>query len=691
MKKTIVLFFCCLAHYFLSAQMWNEAIGDTLYGNEWINFENADRYYKIKIGEDGIYRLTYQSLLNANIPVQNISAGQYQLFRMGEEVPIYSSRTNESLAAGDYIEFYGQKNRSELDRHLFKAPDEEMLNPAYSLINDTMIYFLTWTEVGEGLRYENVVNDLTGNLPPKKEWFIDELFKNYTARHFKNYTKVGGLDLYYAHFDVAEGYATTRSVNRTETLSPPALHPSSSTAALSLRLATNIGEHQLNIAVNDENYIDTAFASVQLLQLDWEVALTSESPNLNILIEGLASNVDQHVLSNIKLKYRRRFDFGGEAWFRFELPASGESQYLEIENFDLGNQNPILYDLSNQIRLEAIRENGLVKVLLPPSSTQRELLLHNNSNSFQEMEHLEQRNFRNYNGEGVEFVILSHSYFYKDGQDNNWVQEYANYRSSQAGGGFTTAVIDVEELYDQFAYGVYGHPLSIRNFAHYIKKEWLRPTYFFLIGKGREMVSVRKRADFEAAYRQTFFVPTFGWPASDNLLFSNNYSSIPLFAIGRLAITNTNQLRIYLDKVKEHDQVIHQSPQTIEDIGWTKHLLHLGGGGNGGEQTAIKGALEAMANVVENGKMGAIAHGYYKSNTEPVQEVTSDAIFDRLNRGTSMLTFFGHSGANTLDFNIDNPDRYFNKGKYPFMMALGCNVGNIFTESSGISERFCFL
>jgi hypothetical protein len=74
------------------------------YNNEWINFSNT--YYKFKIGADGLYRIPQSVLAAAGLgsaPVQD-----YQLFRNGKEVPVYTSAQSGTLGASDYIEFWGR-------------------------------------------------------------------------------------------------------------------------------------------------------------------------------------------------------------------------------------------------------------------------------------------------------------------------------------------------------------------------------------------------------------------------------------------------------------------------------------------------------------------------------------------------------------------------------------------------------
>jgi hypothetical protein len=124
---------------------------DTLYGNEWIRYDQT--YFKINVGNDGIYRLDYQSLADAGVPVSSIAAEHFQLFYMGQEIPVFTT-TDNIFSTGDFIEFHGVKNRSELDRFLFTDP-EQMLNPYYSLFNDTSAYFLTWNLTETGKRYQS--------------------------------------------------------------------------------------------------------------------------------------------------------------------------------------------------------------------------------------------------------------------------------------------------------------------------------------------------------------------------------------------------------------------------------------------------------------------------------------------------------------------------------------------------------
>jgi len=112
------------------------------YGNEWIDY--SQKYYKFHIGEDGIYRISQQSLTDAGISVSSINPKHFQLFHNGKEQQIYvSGEADGGFDSGDFIEFIGKKNRGELDLELFRTPKEHT-NPYVSLYTDTSTYFLTW-------------------------------------------------------------------------------------------------------------------------------------------------------------------------------------------------------------------------------------------------------------------------------------------------------------------------------------------------------------------------------------------------------------------------------------------------------------------------------------------------------------------------------------------------------------------
>lgn len=665
----------------LSAQIWNGQ--DTLYGNEWI--QSGQAYYKIQVAEDGIYRIPFQTLANAGISADAVQGRQFQLFHLGQEIPIYTT-TEGAFSTQDYLEFYGIKNRSELDRFLYRNPESaRLLNPEYSLFTDTSTYYLTWAEIGTATkRYETITNNL--NNPPPKETAFSYTQKNVYSDY---YIKEGGTDGG-SHFEEVEGFSGLLQNVRTLTFSLTQAAANIDSAEVYLRLATDNGSHQLKITANSRTVIEENFFGYQLREYRFSIPVSRNNPTVDLRIEGLNGGTDRHVLSNVFITYPHQYRFGNQSSTAFLLKASDTPTYLEIEDFNRSGAAPILYDWANQQRLVTTISGNRIRAVLPPSARDRNLVLVHPQNGVTEINHLKPIQFIDFTAHSAEFLILSHHAL--SSGTTNQVQEYAAYRQSQQGGGFETLIVEVEQLYEQFGYGIHRHPLSIRNFAHFIKKHWPEsPQYVFIIGKGREYRFLRSPAEFQQEVAQNyFFIPTFGWPGADNLLFSNNYSATPLFPIGRIAATSPNEVRIYLEKIKQFERLNEELPQTIEARGWMKRIIHLGGGNTNFEQTTIKNHLVNMADIIEKNTFAGKVFDFYKSSSDPVQVSQSGQIDKLFNDGISLLTFFGHSNSNTFDFNIESPANLQNRGRYPIILSLGCFAGRMHGDFRSLGEQYVF-
>ena len=82
---------------------------------------------------------------------------------------------------------------------------------------------------------------------------------------------------------------------------------------------------------------------------------------------------------------------------------------------------------------------------------------------------------------GVEFIIYTSKQFDKLSNDGiNYLRAYADHRASQNGGSYVPAIVFVENLYDQFGYGVSRHPLALKNHARWVETNWVDAKYNFL-------------------------------------------------------------------------------------------------------------------------------------------------------------------------------------------------------------------
>src|SRR4051812_42653206 len=100
---TLLLLFCLL-HF-------SHAFSQT-FENSWINF--GQRYFKVKVWQTGLYRISASSLQNNGISTSFPfnDPRRIQLFYKGQEqyIHIHDENNNNIWDGPDYIEFFGQKN-----------------------------------------------------------------------------------------------------------------------------------------------------------------------------------------------------------------------------------------------------------------------------------------------------------------------------------------------------------------------------------------------------------------------------------------------------------------------------------------------------------------------------------------------------------------------------------------------------
>lgn len=679
MQKALFILFCVLSFSnSLLAQMWNGQ--DTLFGNEWIRYDRP--YVKIGVAEDGIYRISGTELAQAGFPLGQIAGSELRLYAWGEEVSMYVS-TDGLFGANDRIEFFGRRNRDELDQYLFQNPAAELLNPEYSLFNDTAAYFLGWDIPGDPpLRYTNSDNDFS-NLPPPKAWCRAEQTLVFSNQHIEKRYDSQNL-VAYSHFDEGEGFGSSYLKQQELLFELTGWWKDEPEAEVELRLFSDLstfsGDHELEVSVDGQSYFQATPAGYTLLQTAFAVDPGQVKKNLAVLVEGKYDNNDRYSVSYGRIKYRRDFDFSDSPFLLFELEPSPEKQYIEIPGLD---EAPVIYDLSAGRRILPEFSGSTARFTLPPSASLQRLVFLKEPAFASSPSYITPVSFTDLRASEADYIIISHPALFSDGQGNKRVEEYADYRRSLSGGGYEVQVVDVEQLYDQFAWGANRHAIAIRNFGHYALRNWTQAEFVLLLGHGFIYPSIRKG---NSEYRQQHFVPCFGNPGSDNLFLSYNHTETPLLPVGRIAADHPDEIKAYLDKVKEHEAGL-LSAQTLGEQQWRQRILHLVGG-NTQEQNGFSTYLNNLKNEIENNGYGGKVQTLFKESDEPVQTSVSEVVIQAINEGVGIKTFLGHGAVVTTDFGLDDPGMFDNQGRYPLIFSLGCLSGNIYDQQNSVSERF---
>ncbi len=669
------------------------------FNNEWIDYNKT--YYKFKLETEGIYRIS-QATLSAN-GLGTTSAEHFQLWKNGQQVPIYTSSPAGPLGTNGYIEFYGTPNDGRLDASLFEK-NTDHIDEARSLFTDSASYFLTVNSSASNQRIVTQNNSASGsslvpipNIRKVARYNYQGIYDN----KWTNYVHRGSYDLSAEAPVWSSKFTAGEMLSSNEFYQPGAGASYSNSAAVFQNLYVySSGQVTVKVAVagaarHTRNYSvhlnDTKIwdQSLEGFSLRYD-SLSNISPALisgntltvNITKQPNGIAQDRMVAGFVVLDYPRQPTAGGEGYLTFYLPATNETQLVKINDVP-ANGNPVyLYDMASQTRMEGlINQDGSASFSLNPSTVTRNYVLFvNNDSRVQQVAAMQKRQFSNYSlsANQAAYVIISHPKFMEG--SGNQVEAYRQYRASAAGGSHNAKAYAIDQLEDQFAYGIKGHPLSVKKFLSFARKNFsVFPKYCFLMGKGvnyNEYRALEKHVDANVLQ----LVPTFGEPGSDVMLATDdlttkNYQTF----IGRLSIIHSDEIASYLEKVKIYEANQANTAQSQEDKAWMKNVIHVVGANDPGLENTLTNYMGRYERVIEDTLFGANVTTFNKSNKATGTVISDELLKSKFREGISLLTYFGHSSATILDYNLDDPDQYDNPNKFPVFLLNGCNAGNFFS------------
>jgi hypothetical protein len=690
------------------------------YGNEWIN--HSQRYLKVKINTEGIYRIDSAAFANAlaaiNESITSVDPRGIQVFGRGQEQYIYVNGESDGVFnTGDFIEFYAQRNDGFLDRELYGSAALQP-NPYLSIINDTATYFITWNNQDINNNRLTIEVDTTiasiSNYTAEPYFWKESFFIPNADYYLGATNSVGSTSPMY---DKAEGWFDWPAMTLGNTSGPKYLWtgnafttgPNASAELVFAgrskhgSVAPTYPDHNLVVrfspdGINYTQIVDTVFHGYELVKLNRTIApsqlastltefrYTSDTSFYFTTFTPTASVV----ISHIKLKYPHTMTVENNTTYKLIVPNSttGLKARLNLTDFISSNTTPFLYDLHNQKRIYGAVNGNNFTVLVPNSATNPEktcFLASDASVISLSASALKPVNstgsFVDYNQQAQSsdsaFVIVSHKKLWSKALD------YKTYRASSAGGSHEVIVADVDDLYDQFTYGINKNPLAIRRFAELLLDTCPTvPQNLFLVGKALSS----SYSKLIPSYWDRILVPTYGYPGSDVLLtggLNGSDSLVPAIPTGRLSAEDDFQVDWYLRKAMQFD--------TTAVAAWKKRILHFAGGSTSNEQSTFQGYLKSYEDTLENVHFGGNVITFKKTSSAPIQINQSDSLRDLIEGGVSMLTFFGHASGTGFDQSMDHPENYNNLGRYPLLLANSCYAGDIHGPSLSSSESFVLI
>ncbi|MCR9172703.1 MAG: C25 family cysteine peptidase [bacterium] len=687
------------------------------YGNEWINYSQS--YYKFQIWEDGVYRLDYNTLSSANIPLSSFQTPNIQIFGKQREIPLFiEDGGDNTFDPGDYILFYAEKNDGWLDSAMYTNPSD-IGNPAYSLYNDTLTYFFTWNNSTNNLRftvetdvnfgaYSNVADYITYNASVFGSSAYHEGVRNkYASSSF--YTPGEGWGN-----NQKNGYATSPNY-LPDVLNPstpfPYTGPGAPNARFTAKSVSNSDagsglNHHLRWEFGSSNTIvlDSTWSGYKQINCDVPVSPTllsnGTTPITMRIVPDLGVATDFQAFQYLNVEYPRQLNFGGANELEF-LVSNDPQGKIRLDFSNVGTSNVVAMVFGDTPRIVPFATNGsFLSTLIPNNSSgsdQKVVVM--GTSLITDITSITTVNDNN-NPNFTDFSVIPDSallmVYHKNLEPA--VNAYYSYRSST---GMSPYMANADELYLQFGGGIPKHIYGIRRFVHYAyDNAAVKPRALFLMGKGIREASINDTSyDGPGTRKNTSYyaqslIPSYGQPSSDaaitaGLSGASNWK--PLIPTGRISAQTSNELQDYLDKVIVYET--EQDPNSIYDTptkDWQKHVLHFAGGSDAIEQSSFQGYMNAMESKISDSLFGASVHRVYKTSSNPLDPTILSEVTNRIAEGVSLMTYFGHAtGTNSgFEINLDDPGNWNNQDRYPVMYVNSCYNGNVFQSSISKSEEF---
>ena len=471
-------------------------------------------------------------------------------------------------------------------------------------------------------------------------------------------------------------WAYVRSgTNATFVLNLPGATAAGATLTANLKGATErditLLEHHARIRVNGEAIGTADWGRLEAARPAFAVTNLVDGTN-TVVVEGLYQAGDPalaaFLVESFDVTCERRYQAAGDSLFC----AGGTNPVVTIGGF--GGPDIRLYDVSDVAHPVAIdgigaeaSTDGTWRIsFVPATPTNRYLAVR----TPREPDATQGRPVATWGSatHGADHVIITHASL------RDAATAWSNYRNGQ---GTTSVVVDVEDLYDEFAQGR-PTPYAIRDFIAAALGRWARPPRFvMLLGAGNyDYRNILKMPAFPCLVPPAMVATPFGLFGTDAPLADVDGDHVPDIALGRIPVVSTNEALALLAKTMAFEG---SAPQSHRLTGVADVLDAASGGYD------FAGASDALLPRVP---AAYSLDADYQSATQSVSQVRT-RLLAALNEGRSTVTYVGHGATSQLGlYGILQPahlSALTNSGTAPVLLAMTCQFGHyafIITGSS---------
>ncbi|MEO0083844.1 MAG: C25 family cysteine peptidase [candidate division WOR-3 bacterium] len=504
-------------------------------------------WYKIKIESTGVYKITYDELQRAGIPIRFIDPRTIRLFNIGNwisnehypdtmcEIPIYISGEQDStFNQNDYILFYGV-SPSRYDAHR-----RSFYNNPFTLYN---YYWLTWgfgSNAGFGQRMATIVS---GDFPNRV----------YSAENFQHIEQDRDCPARSGLLWLWELFAKPVNVSsQTFNLSLPILN-AESIYTIAGRFYGQTYANWLKVAVNDIMLDSFYFpgASSNPTPFYFQINRRLPASATNMLSFTLYNNPEQNVyLDYLQIRYRQKLELAtDQTALDFYLLPGDQSMVLR----KIGNK-PIVLEVSNYHEPKRV-VNFITKsdtIIVGLAIAETSYFYVTDESKARRVLSIEPRQV----GQITDYLNTNYFIVVADELYPS-VLLLENYRQNNIAGLPQAKVkaLPLTQIYDNFTFGI-EEPGAIKRL---FKK--CQPYYGLLLGDGTyDYRNILQLATFPAvpAYEQGYDIDYQVYSANALALDAwysdfDGSGSTPDMMLGRVTARTHNEVRKFYERVVSYD------------------------------------------------------------------------------------------------------------------------------------------
>lgn len=483
-----------------------------------------DSSWRIEVQETGMYKLTFSQLQDAGVPIETVEVDTIKMFHQGLEIAIKVDPEIECIF------FYAQAIESK-----------------YTKDN---VYWLTYGG-STGLPMLRVDGAPTGDPVPTSFLTHEHFEQDHLYR-----SQVPGGD----HFDrFMWGYVQRKPENlKTWNYSFALDNRFEGDLIIEISLIGYYQEipvnpdHRAGISINGAQIADVTWDGFSAFLVGLDIPANLLLPGDNVLeITALPTGLEGDIffIDWLALGYARNFSSqSGKLQFSYAMPGDWKFVLTEFPNssveiFDISDpSNPRWIDNVN-----TFGEGTAFTVEFSDDIAETKTYIAADESTYLSVQSIEEDNPSNLSSEsnGADYLMISHRDFLDEAKRLQTHKTTAQ--------GLRTELIDVQDIYDEFNYGIVD-PNAIHDFIAYAYNYWIgpAPAYVLLIGDGHFDPKNNLgfgRTSFIPPYLANID-PTIAETAADNRYVSIvGDDALPDLMIGRLSVNTVPEANSIISKI----------------------------------------------------------------------------------------------------------------------------------------------